>query len=142
MSLTLLSQNWLYKIRQVEEGGIMVNEFMRYFVIINIGTFLLYGWDKYCAIKHWWRVPERTLLGLAMIGGSLGALWGMIAFRHKTLHLKFKYGIPLIILLQIVGVVYLRWGWCRRIPKTAFMIVSLDGKKCDVAFYVNKMLWF
>ncbi len=50
----------------------MENEFMRYFVIINIGTFLLYGWDKYCAIKHWWRVPERTLLGLAMIGGSLG----------------------------------------------------------------------
>lgn len=88
----------------------MVNEFMRCFVVINIGTFLLYGWDKYCAIKHWWRVPERTLLGLAMIGGSLGALWGMIAFRHKTLHLKFKYGIPLIILLQIVGVVYLRWG--------------------------------
>ena len=88
----------------------MENEFMRCFVVINIGTFLLYGLDKYWAIKHWWRVPERTPLGLAMIGGSLGALWGMIAFRHKTLHLKFKYGIPLIILMQIVGIAYLRWG--------------------------------
>ena len=99
----------------------MENEFMRYFLIINIGTFLLYGWDKYCAIKHWWRVPERTLLGLAMIGGSLGALWGMIAFRHKTLHLKFKYGIPLIILLQIVGIAYLRWGWCGDSRKYRFL---------------------
>ena len=88
----------------------MENEFMWCFVVINIATFLLYGWDKYCAIKHWWRVPECTLLGLAMIGGSLGALWGMIAFSHKTLHLKFKYGIPLIILMQIVGIAYLRWS--------------------------------
>lgn len=92
----------------MDEGGVMVHEFMWCFVIINIATFLLYGWDKYCSIKHRCRVPERTLLVMAMIGGSPGALCGMMAFRHKTLHLKFKYGIPIIILFQIVGLAYLR----------------------------------
>ena len=78
-----------------------------YLVIINIATVIIYGWDKLCAIKHWWRVPEITLLGIAAIGGSIGALMGMILFHHKTLHLKFKYGVPVILVLQVVGVLWL-----------------------------------
>lgn len=66
-----------------------------------------YGWDKLCAIRKWWRVPELTLLGIAAIGGSVGALVAMKLFHHKTLHLKFKYGVPLILLLQVAGLIYL-----------------------------------
>lgn len=51
--------------------------------------------------------PELTLLGLAAIGGSVGALVAMKLFHHKTLHLKFKYGVPLILALQVAGLVYL-----------------------------------
>lgn len=66
-----------------------------------------YGWDKLCAIRKWWRVPELTLLGIAAIGGSVGALLAMKLFHHKTLHLKFKYGVPLILVLQVAALVYL-----------------------------------
>ncbi|ORU00089.1 hypothetical protein D081_1183 [Anaerovibrio sp. JC8] len=76
-------------------------------VIINIIAVAVYGWDKMCAIRHKWRVPEKTLLAIAVIGGSLGALFAMSLFHHKTLHLKFKYGVPVIMLLQVVGVYYL-----------------------------------
>ena len=78
-----------------------------YLAIVNIAAFAVYGWDKLCAIKKRWRVPERTLLALALVGGSIGALLAMRIFRHKTLHLKFKYGVPIILLLQIAGLVYL-----------------------------------
>ena len=78
-----------------------------YLLIINVATAVIYGWDKLCAIKHWWRVPEITLLGIAAIGGSIGALMGMRLFHHKTLHLKFKYGVPVILVLQVVGLVWL-----------------------------------
>ncbi|WP_085023232.1 DUF1294 domain-containing protein [Anaerovibrio sp. JC8] len=80
---------------------------MWYLVIINIIAVAVYGWDKMCAIRHKWRVPEKTLLAIAVIGGSLGALFAMSLFHHKTLHLKFKYGVPVIMLLQVVGVYYL-----------------------------------
>jgi uncharacterized membrane protein YsdA (DUF1294 family) len=52
-------------------------------------------------------VPEITLLGIAIIGGSIGALLGMRIFHHKTLHLKFKYGVPVILMLQVAGLVWL-----------------------------------
>ena len=68
---------------------------------------LVYGWDKLCAKKRWWRIPEATLLAIAVIGGSIGAIAAIQLFRHKTLHLKFKYGVPLIFVLQIAGVLYL-----------------------------------
>ena len=77
------------------------------FVIINAVAIAAYGWDKLCAIRKWWRVPELTLLGIAAIGGSVGALVAMKLFHHKTLHLKFKYGVPLILVLQVAGLVYL-----------------------------------
>ncbi|MDY4753293.1 MAG: DUF1294 domain-containing protein [Prevotella sp.] len=74
---------------------------------VNIATFLLYGIDKYKAKKGRWRISEATLLLMAVIGGSIGAWVGMRIWHHKTMHKKFKYGIPLIIIMQIALVVYL-----------------------------------
>lgn len=72
-----------------------------YLLVINIITFFLYGIDKWKAKHAKWRIPESTLLGMAAIGGSIGAWLGMNTWHHKTLHKKFKYGIPVIILIQI-----------------------------------------
>ena len=75
--------------------------------ILNVITFLVYGIDKWKAKKEKWRIPESTLLLLAVVGGSIGALLGMKVWHHKTMHKKFKYGIPLIIVLQIGVLGYL-----------------------------------
>ena len=58
--------------------------------------------DKYKAKKKLWRIPETTLMGVAAMGGSIGSLIGMYAVRHKTKHLKFTIGIPLILAVQVV----------------------------------------
>lgn len=78
-----------------------------YLLAINLITFIVYGIDKYKAKKTKWRIPEATLLLMAAIGGSIGAWLGMKAWHHKTLHKKFKYGIPAILLLQITAIIYL-----------------------------------
>ena len=78
-----------------------------YLLAINAVTFILYGIDKYKAKKNQWRISEATLLTMAAIGGSIGAWAGMRLWHHKTMHKKFKYGIPLIIILQIAFLVYL-----------------------------------
>ena len=81
----------------------MIQEtFTYYLVIFNIVTFLVYGIDKWKAKQGSWRISEATLLMFAVIGGTVGALLGMQVWRHKTMHLKFKYGLPLILLVQIV----------------------------------------
>ena len=72
-----------------------------YLIAINVVTFFLYGIDKWKAKRSKWRIPEATLLGLAVIGGSIGAWLGMKVWYHKTQHKKFKYGLPLILLAQI-----------------------------------------
>ena len=72
-----------------------------YFAIVNVVTFVLYGIDKFKAQHARWRIPESVLIGLAVIGGSIGAWLGMMIWRHKTQHKKFKYGIPLILIIQI-----------------------------------------
>lgn len=72
-----------------------------YIITINIVTFFLYGIDKWKAKHAKWRIPEATLLGLAAIGGSVGAWLGMKVWHHKTMHKKFKYGIPLIFIAQM-----------------------------------------
>ena len=77
-----------------------------YLVIINIVTFVVYGIDKWKAKRGNWRILEATLLMLAAIGGTIGALLGMKVWQHKTMHLKFKYGLPLILLAQI-ALIYL-----------------------------------
>ena len=78
-----------------------------YLLVVNTLTFLLYGIDKYKAKKKQWRISEATMLTMAAIGGSIGAWAGMRLWHHKTMHKKFKYGIPLIILLQVALVFYL-----------------------------------
>ena len=77
--------------------------FQIYLLLINALTFLLMLIDKYKAKKNLWRIRESTLLLIAAIGGSIGALAGMYTFRHKTKHLKFTLGIPVILVLQIVA---------------------------------------
>ncbi|MDY5125936.1 MAG: DUF1294 domain-containing protein, partial [Prevotella sp.] len=67
-----------------------------YLLAVNSLTFLLYGIDKYKAKKGRWRISEATLLTMAAIGGSIGAWAGMRTWHHKTMHKKFKYGIPVI----------------------------------------------
>ena len=70
-----------------------------YFIVINLLTFLLYGLDKYKAIRQEWRIPERALLLMAFVGGAFGALSAMRIFRHKTKKGRFKLMIPLFCLL-------------------------------------------
>ena len=77
-----------------------------YLIAINIVTFLVYGVDKFKAKKGKWRIPEATLLLLAVIGGSVGAWLGMKVWHHKTLHKKFKYGIPFIMIAQVALVIF------------------------------------
>lgn len=78
-----------------------------YLLAINVVTFIVYGIDKYKAKKAKGRIPETTLLLLAVLGGSIGAWMGMKAWHHKTMHKKFKYGIPAILLIQIALMTYL-----------------------------------
>ena len=76
-----------------------------YLLIINAAGFLLMLVDKWKAKKNRWRIRESTLLIVAALGGSVGSLAGMYLFRHKTLHLKFTVGIPLILAAQCFAVV-------------------------------------
>ena len=77
-----------------------------YFAMINVVAFFVYGIDKWKSQHDRWRVPESMLLGLAAIGGSVGAWLGMKVWHHKTQHKKFKYGIPAIILVQAIIIWY------------------------------------
>ena len=85
----------------------MMNIILGYLLAVNITSFLLYGIDKYKAKKGRWRISEATLLLMAVIGGSIGAWGGMRIWHHKTMHKKFKYGIPVIIIMQIALLAYL-----------------------------------
>jgi len=78
-----------------------------YLIVINIITFIVYGIDKWKAKKNMWRIKESNLLALAIMGGSIGALCGMKIWHHKTKHKQFVYGVPVIILLQILLGIYL-----------------------------------
>ena len=90
-----------------------------YLAVINVVTFLMYGIDKWRstsgrllptgrkkAKNSKWRIRETALLGLAVLGGSIGAWLGMKVWRHKTQHKKFKYGVPAIIIVQLALIVY------------------------------------
>lgn len=78
-----------------------------YLVLVNAAAFLLMREDKKKARRGAWRIPEATLLGLAAAGGSIGALVGMYSFRHKTKHLKFVLGLPLILLAHLALLFFL-----------------------------------
>ena len=84
-----------------------MNITLAYLLAINVAAFLVYGIDKLKAKHAKWRISEATLLLLAAVGGSIGAWLGMKVWRHKTLHMKFRYGVPIILLLQIALIAYL-----------------------------------
>lgn len=73
-----------------------------YLVVINFISFILMGIDKKRAIRHQWRIAEKTLFMSAIIGGSIGSIVGMKFFRHKTKHKSFVIGMPIILLIQVV----------------------------------------
>ena len=76
-----------------------------YLLIVNAAGFLLMLVDKIKAKRNLWRIPEATLITVAAIGGSIGAIAGMNLFRHKTKHAKFYIGLPVILVLQIVAAI-------------------------------------
>ena len=78
-----------------------------YLIAINVVTFFMYGIDKWKAKRSKWRISEATLLGMAVIGGSIGAWLGMRVWHHKTMHKKFQFGIPLIIVAQIALLIWI-----------------------------------
>ena len=86
-----------------------------YLLAINAVAFIMYGIDKYKAKKAKWRISEATLLLLAVLGGSIGAWIGMKVWHHKTMHKKFKYGIPAILLIQIALMAYLHMNLWKQI---------------------------
>ena len=78
-----------------------------YLLIVNAVAFIVMLVDKYKAKKNLWRIPQATLMTLAAIGGSSGALAGMYLVRHKTLHLKFTVGIPIFLFAHILIAIWL-----------------------------------
>lgn len=76
-----------------------------YVFIVNLAGFVIMGIDKKRAIRGAWRISERSLFLTAIIGGSLGCILGMQHFRHKTKHWYFKYGMPAILLIQILLII-------------------------------------
>ena len=84
----------------------MVYGIMGYLGVINVIAFIVYGIDKRKAKKQLWRIPEATLIGLAFMGGSVGAFLGMRLFHHKTKHIKFYVGVPAIFIMEVVIAIF------------------------------------
>ena len=85
----------------------MIEFLQAYLLFVNIMGFSAMGLDKAKAKAGAWRVPEKILLGMALLGGSPGVWLGMYVFRHKTKHWYFKYGVPFILVLEIGVILYL-----------------------------------
>ena len=94
----------------IKEFFVQYQFFFYYLIIINVITFIMFGIDKYKAIKNKWRIKESTLLGLTFIGGTLGGMMGMYVFRHKTKKFYFFLGIPFMMILHVALFVYLVFG--------------------------------
>ena len=77
-----------------------------YLVGINFIGFIAMGWDKWKAKRGDWRTPENTLMSICLLGGGIGTILGMYAFRHKTKKLKFSVGMPTILIAEIIAVIY------------------------------------
>lgn len=87
--------------RMWENMGLM-EWVLLYWLGINVVAFLLYGVDKWKAKRAKWRISEATLIWMAVLGGSVGALLGIKLWHHKTLHAKFRYGVPTILIAQVL----------------------------------------
>ena len=97
-----------------------------YLLAINAVAFIMYGIDKYKAKKAKWRISEATLLLLAVLGGSIGAWMGMKVWHHKTMHKKFKYGIPAILFIQIALMAYLHMNLFETNSLKKIMAMTID----------------
>jgi uncharacterized membrane protein YsdA (DUF1294 family) len=84
----------------------MFNIFVLYLIVLNLVGFFIMSVDKKRAIKNQWRISEKALIGISIIGGSIGMLAGMNTFRHKTKHKKFTIGIPIILVIQVAILAY------------------------------------
>lgn len=115
--------------------SVLFNGVIGYLIIINVIAFCVFGIDKNKAKRKQWRIPEATLIGLAVLGGSAGALLGMRLFHHKTKKPKFFIGVPVIIAIQIalIGFCYHHLG-IRTVKAEEAGAVScakfLKGKEC------------
>lgn len=87
----------------------MMQLLLFYFLAINLLTIVFYGIDKAKAKHNHWRIPEAALLWLAVLGGSPAAILAMRLFHHKTLHKKFRYGVPAILIIQIALAAICYW---------------------------------
>ena len=83
----------------------MILKILIYLLVVNVITFLMMGFDKHEAKKGNWRVSEKTLFTLVVLGGSIGGILGMFTFRHKTKKWYFRFGFPIILILQILVVI-------------------------------------
>ncbi len=83
----------------------MILKILLYLLVVNVITFLMMGFDKHEAKKGNWRVSEKTLFTLVVLGGSIGGILGMFTFRHKTKKWYFRFGFPIILILQILVVI-------------------------------------
>ena len=99
-----------------QENTITLNEIFSiqniiiYLIIINIIGFFIMWLDKYKAKKGTWRIPEKTLYIITILGGGIGTISGMYAFRHKTKKKKFTIGLPFIVIAEIAFVIYMIYG--------------------------------
>lgn len=84
-----------------------MKEICIYLGLINLVGFLAMGIDKFKAKNNFWRTKEKTLFTIALVGGSIGSIIGMYTFRHKTKHKSFVFGMPTILVMQIIGVILL-----------------------------------
>lgn len=88
----------------------MLKIILIYLLIINLFGFLIMLIDKQRAVHKEWRIPEKNLLGISILGGSIGMLIGMSSFRHKTKHKKFTIGVPFILIIQVFLIIlYLKY---------------------------------
>lgn len=83
--------------------------FIIYLIVINIIGFYVMWSDKRKAQKGKWRIPENTLFLITALGGGIGTIAGMYTFRHKTKKLKFTIGLPAILILEIILLIYLKF---------------------------------
>lgn len=83
-----------------------ISNFLIYLLVINIVGFIYMGIDKWKAKRNAWRIPEDTLFAITALGGGIGTIAGMYTFRHKTKKAKFTIGLPAILILEIILLVY------------------------------------
>lgn len=83
-------------------GDYEMQIFLLYYIVVNMVSFIIYGLDKYKAVHGKWRIPEKILFGVALLGGGFGALFGMYFFHHKTRHWKFRIFIPAFLVFHLL----------------------------------------